>query len=205
MPEPAQSGNNGVPTMHTVDRRDVLRHLAALGLFTAPTAALLAACGDDDRPGMMDNGMPDWMMSDGMMDPQMMPDMRVIHELLSGHNNIRRSVEDIDGGIQSATTSSDPQLAEQIRTHVQAMAARVENNQPIRHGDRLFQEIFEHHAAITIAITDLPNGVQVTETSTDPQVTLLIRQHAHRAVSEFVAQGMPRAMQPTPLPDGYHP
>jgi hypothetical protein len=32
---------------------------------------------------------------------------------------------------------------------------------------------------------------------------LLIRQHAHRAVSEFVAEGMARAMEPTPLPPGY--
>lgn len=29
----------------------------------------------------------------------------------------------------------------------------------------------------------------MTETSDDPQVVLLIRQHAHRAVSEFVAKG----------------
>jgi len=36
-------------------------------------------------------------------------------------------------------------------------------------------------------------------------VTLLIRQHARAAVSQFVADGMARAMQPTPLPDGYHP
>lgn len=202
MPEPAESANNGVPTKHTVDRRAVLHHLATLGLLTGPTAALLAAC--NDEPGMMDNGMPDWMMSDGMMDPQMMPDMRVIHELLNGHNNIRRTVEDIDGGIRSATTSTDPQLAGLIRTHVQAMAARIETNRPIRHGDPLFREIFKHHADVGIVIDELPDGVQVTETSTNAQVALLIRQHAHRAVTEFVAQGMPRAMQPTPLPDGYH-
>lgn len=84
------------------------------------------------------------------------------------------------------------------------MRGRIEDNRPIRNGDPLFREIFEHHAAITIEITNLPDGVQLTETSADPLVQLLIRQHAHRAVSEFVAAGMTRAMQPTPLPDGYH-
>ena len=46
-------------------------------------------------------------------------------------------------------------------------------------------------------------GVDVIETSDDPQVVLLIRQHAHRAVSEFVTGGMQRAMQQTPLPSDY--
>lgn len=192
------------------DRRTVLRHLAALGLVT-PAAAALVGCGmgDDDQPGMDDgmmsgSGMPDWMMADGMMDGQMMADMTVIHDLLTGHNKIRRQVEDTADGIRSRTTSTDPQLAGLIRTHVQAMRGRIEDNRPIRHGDPLFREIFEHHAQISIEITDLPDGVQVTETSTDPQVQLLIRQHARRAVSEFVADGMARAMRPTPLPEGYH-
>ena len=190
------------PRTIAVDRRTVLRQAAALGLLAGPAAGLLAACGDDNQLGM--NGMPDWMMRDGMMDAAMMPDMRVIHDLLTRHDKIRRDVEDIDGGIRSRTTSDDPQLADLIRSHVQAMRARIEDNRPIRHGDPLFREIFEHHAAITIDTADLPDGVQVTETSTDPQVQLLIRQHAHKAVSEFVASGMQRAMQPTPLPDGYH-
>ena len=84
------------------------------------------------------------------------------------------------------------------------MNARIEQNRPIRHGDPLFREIFNHHADVTIAVEQLPDGVQVTETSADPQVTLLIRQHARAAVSQFVASGMARAMQPTPLPAGYH-
>jgi quercetin dioxygenase-like cupin family protein len=40
----------------------------------------------------------------------------------------------------------------------------------------------------------------VVETSDDPEVVALIRQHAHRAVSEFVERGMDRAHEPTPLP-----
>lgn len=102
-----------------LDRRALLRHLAALGLLTSPAVGSLTACADrDDGPAGMGDGMPDWMMGDGMMDGQMMTDMPVIHDLLTGHNNIHREVQDVDGGIRSHTTSSDPQLAGQIRTHV---------------------------------------------------------------------------------------
>lgn len=67
----------------------------------------------------------------------------------------------------------------------------------------MFREIFEHHDKIEIEVDRIAGGVLVVETSVNPQVELLIRQHAHRAVSEFVAEGMARAMQPTPLPPGY--
>src|SRR4029453_11346772 len=88
-------------------------------------------------------------------------------------------------------------------THVQRMKGRIEAGRPLRRMDPLFREIFEHHGAITMTVSPIPGGVEVTETSPDPQVALLIRQHAHHAVSEFVARGMGRAMQPTPLPPGY--
>ena len=61
------------------------------------------------------------------------------------------------------------------------------------------------HDAITRTVQDIPGGVRTIETSENPQATLLIRQHACTAVSEFVKYGMPRAMQPTPLPKGYRP
>jgi len=197
-----------------VDRRTLLRHLAALGVVVTPAAGVLTACGGGGRrrpgmgggmpsDGMPSGGMPDWMMSDGMMDADMMSDMPVIHDLLVGHEKIRREVIDIDGGIRSRTTSDDPGLARLLRAHVAAMRRRIEDSRPIRQMDPLFREIFKHHEAIAIDLAERPDGVQVTETSGDPQVRLLIRQHARRAVSEFVASGMPRAMQPTPLPDGY--
>src|SRR3546814_8363584 len=44
-----------------------------------------------------------------------------------------------------------------------------------------------------------------SHTSDDPNVVLLIRQHAHRFVSEAAEEGMSRAMRPTPLPNGYSP
>ncbi|MGH3739570.1 MAG: hypothetical protein ACRDT6_28820 [Micromonosporaceae bacterium] len=69
--------------------------------------------------------------------------------------------------------------------------------------DPLFREIFEYHETIEMRITNVDGGVEVVETSPEPQVAALIQQHAHQAVSEFVASGMDRAMQPTPLPSGH--
>jgi hypothetical protein len=136
-------------------------------------------------------------------DAQLMRDMGVIHDLLLGHERIERRVADIPGGIRAVTRSDDRKLAERIRTHVRQMQARIVQGKPIREMDPLFREIFEHHEAIEMQVESVPGGVRVTETSTDQQVMLLIRQHARRAVSEFVAEGMARAMRPTPLPRGY--
>lgn len=149
--------------------------------------------------------MPDWMMSHAMMDRTMMRDMHVIHGLLSRHAAIRREVELIPGGVRARTTSDDPEVALSIRAHVRQMKSRIEEGRPIRHMDPVFREIFEHHDAIEMRVRNVPGGVVVTETSDDPRVVALIRQHATRAVSEFVAEGMPRAMRPTPLPEGYAP
>ena len=151
----------------------------------------------------MMSGMPNWMMGGGMMDENMMRDMGPIHGLLTQHEKIHRTVEEIPGGVRTVTTSEEPQVIDLIRTHVREMKERIEKGQPIRQMDPLFREIFRHHEKIRLEIEDVPGGVRATETSDDPQVTLLIRQHAKRAVSEFVQGGMNRAMQGTPLPEGY--
>lgn len=153
--------------------------------------------------GRMDGEMPRWMMTEGGMGPEMMRDMRVIHTLLQNHGRIERQVEDILGGVRTLTTSDDTEVAGAIRAHVRQMKERLEKGQPIRMMDPLFREIFEHAGQIRMAVEDVEGGVRVTETSEDPNVQLLIRQHARRAVSEFVEGGMARAMRGTPLPEGY--
>ncbi|HEV2061397.1 MAG TPA: hypothetical protein VGR12_00980 [Solirubrobacteraceae bacterium] len=189
-------------------RRAFVRRVVAL-VLGASSAAGVAACGGRDPDdegmggGMMDGPMPDWMMSAGGMDRGMREDMRVIRRLLRAHRQIDRAVADVPGGVRTRTVSDDPEIAALIRTHVRQMKARVEAGEPIRGMDPLFREIFEHHREIEMEVEDVPGGVRVRETSDEAQVVLLIRQHARRAVSEFVRRGMRRAMQRTPLPPGY--
>jgi quercetin dioxygenase-like cupin family protein len=128
-------------------------------------------------------------------------DMGTIHALLADHEAIERRVVDRPDGVETWTESDDPEVAARIREHVRAMDARLEDGRPIRRWDPLFAEIFEHADAITMTVEDTPRGVRVVETSDDAYVVTLVRQHAHRAVSEFVERGMDRAHEPTPLPD----
>ena len=200
MPLPDRTSDDS-PLDRELDRRQLVRGGIALAAGTLSVGSLLAACGGN---GMTERRMPEWMMGGGgMMDARMMEDMRVIRALLFNHDRIRRDVDDIASGIRARTTSADPEIAELIRSHVAQMRARVEDGDPIRHMDPLFREIFRHHEAIEMEVERVPGGVLVVETSSDPQVTLLVRQHARRAVSEFAAEGMVRAMRPTPLPTGY--
>lgn len=148
--------------------------------------------------------MPEWMMSrDETMDAAMTRDMGPIQDLLTQHEKIERNVEEIPDGIRSVTTSSDPEITKLIRTHVREMKSRLQDGHPIRTLDPLFREIFRHHDKIQLEIEDVPGGVRVTETSSDPQLLLLIRQQAKRAESEFVSSGMKRASQRTPIPEAY--
>lgn len=184
--------------------------------FSAGLAVVLLACSPaaerDNRMGMggmMGSGMPmmgdmrSGMMSQGGMARGMMQDMGTIHGLLANHKSVERRVEDLPNGVRTTTTSDDPRMAGLIRTHVRQMKARYERDQPIRMMDPVFRELFENRDKTSLRYEDIPGGIRVTHTSDDPQVVLLIRQHARRFVSEAAAQGMSRAMRPTPLPPGY--
>ncbi len=191
---------------------------------TSPTmllalAAALSACspsGDEssrEMPmgGMMSDDMPmmermpEWMMSnEDMSGAGMMQDMRSIQGLLTNHEKIERRVENIPNGVRTLTTSDDPEVVQLVRTHVRQMKARYERDQPIRMMDPVFRELFRNRDKASLTYEDIPGGIRATHTSDDPQVVLLIRQHARQFVSEAAEQGMRRAMRPTELPEGYH-
>ena len=150
------------------------------------------------RPGMMQMMMNDSGMMGGM-GPGMMKDMSTIHFLLVNHDKIERQVKNIKNGVETWTESNDAEIAKVIREHAWEMKKRIEECRPIRQMDPLFRELFNHHDKIKIQIEETGKGTHVIETSNDPEVVKLIRQHA-KTVSEFVERGMQRAMQPTPLP-----
>lgn len=186
--------------------------LSTVRTIAGSAALALAACspGGERSSEMMtqmmagEMPMPREMMSgENMMGPGMMGEMRPIHALLTNHEKVQRRVEDIPNGVRTTTTSDDPQVAELIRTHVRQMKARYERDQPIRQMDPVFRELFRHRDKATLEYQDIPGGIRVTHTSDDPQVVLLIRQHARGFVSQAAEQGMSRAMRPTPLPEGY--
>ncbi|WP_146193547.1 hypothetical protein [Sphingosinicella humi] len=141
----------------------------------------------------------------GMMGEGMMEDMGSIRSLLADHEKVERQVEDIPNGVRTVTTSDDPKVAALIRQHVRQMDARYDRDQPIRMMDPVFRELFRNRDRASLEYEDIPGGIRVTHTSDDPNVVLLIRQHARHFVSEAAEEGMARAMRPTPLPEGYRP
>jgi hypothetical protein len=130
-------------------------------------------------------------------------DMDTINPMLMNHEKIVYTVKFIKGGAYTRTTSADPAMVELIRTHAVEMKARMEQGNEIRPADPVFHELFKHHSEITIKLQNIARGVEEWETSTNPQIALLIQSHTH-AVSDFVKRGMPAARVMHPLPRGYH-
>jgi hypothetical protein len=119
----------------------------------------------------------------------------MIQDLLAHHDEIRRKVERITQGVRTTTTTANPELVESLRTHVRQMARHLEEGRPVRMWDPVFQGIFRHHDEITLSFKDIEQGIQVTETSANPEVVSLIRAHAEK-VDGFVAKGHAAARPP---------
>lgn len=129
-------------------------------------------------------------------------DQAVFHELLRRHDTIRRAVENIPQGIRAVTESDDPEIAGLIRGHVQEMHRRLKEGFSLRHWDPAFSEIFAQKDKVRMEVTETENGVEIVETSDDPNVVKLIQAHGV-VVTSFVASGGRAAGQPSPLPEDY--
>ena len=129
-------------------------------------------------------------------------EMQNAHFLVTNHDRLERKVEDIPNGVQTVTTTDDPELLEPLREHVREMSAMLEGGGHIRNWDPLFAEIFENAESIQFEIEEIENGVLVTEVSDDEEVVKRIRAHA-RKVDQFVAEGPEACREETPLPDNY--
>jgi hypothetical protein len=141
---------------------------------------------------MMGGGMDEMMK---MMRPDdMMGPMRTGMELFMRHGEIRRSVTELPNGVHAVTESDDPQTAALIRAHVGEMYRRLDQNRAFPYPmSRSVPAMFAHGTAYRRTLEATPKGVAVTETSDDPAMVAIIRQHA-REISGFVREGMPAMM-----------
>ncbi|TWT77141.1 hypothetical protein Pla123a_25720 [Posidoniimonas polymericola] len=127
-------------------------------------------------------------------------DRNVFHELLGQHGDIERTVTKTPNGVRTQTTSADPELVAKIRDHVAAMKKRIEGGSPVRRWDPLFNEVFANADKVQMQIKEIPDGVEVVESSADPKVVALIQAHA-KVVSGFVDSGFEEAEQAHQVPD----
>jgi hypothetical protein len=136
--------------------------------------------------GMGGMGMGGMM---GSMDSGMREDMMVAHQLVMRHDQVKRTVKQLENGVETLTESENAEVAALIKAHVPAMYKRLKENRPIHQRDPLFRELFRYGSKIQAEVILTPNGVRVTETSTDPYVVKLIKAHA-KTVDDLVKRGM---------------
>lgn len=162
-------------------RREALRLLGAAGGLLGLGAA--AGCGHSGGGGM----------GGGMMGAATAGDMSSYMELFARHSEIRRTVEEIPGGVRTVTESDAPELVAQLQAHVSSMYEHLDKGAEVRCMSDSLPTLFRNADSYLRRLATTPKGVVVTETSNDPRLTQVIRAHA-REVTSFVREGMPAMM-----------
>ena len=133
-----------------------------------------------------------------MMDDSQKADMEVFHRLFDHRTEIRREITSLRDGVDTLTESDNPKVTELLQRHLDSMVARVHEARPIHQRDPLFREIFANSQKIRMDVKRTPKGVRVIETSDDPYVAKLIKQHAD-VIGLFIQNGRSEAMKDHPV------
>jgi hypothetical protein len=177
--------------MTKLTRRAALAMLGTAGGLVGLGYALRNIVGEP-RPNPLSNRIAH-ADGPGMMGATSM-DMSTYMEMFNGHNEIRRIVEEIPGGVRTTTESDFPDLAAQLHTHVPSMYAHLDQGGEIMCMSQSLPNLFRHASDYHRQLTITPKGVVVVETADDPDLTQTIRAHA-REITGFVKDGMPAMMQ----------
>jgi len=130
----------------------------------------------------------------GMMGAATSADMSSYMELFSRHRYIRRTVEEIPGGVRTTTEAGAPDLVALLQAHVSTMYDHVSHRAEVTCMSNSLPTLFRHADGYQRQLTLTEKGVSVIETSRDPALTSAIRKHAQE-VSGFVRDGMPSMMR----------
>ena len=166
--------------MGKMTRREALRLLGGGGGGLLALGAA-AGCGSGGMGG-------------GMMGAATAGDMSAYMELFARHAEIRRTVEDLPGGVRTVTESDAPELVAQLQSHVASMYQHLDRGAEVRCMSGSLPTLFRNADGYRRRLAATPRGVVVTETSNDPELTEAIRAHA-REVTGFVRDGMPAMMR----------
>ena len=120
-------------------------------------------------------------------------DMGLVHDLLTNHTKIKRSVTNLPNGIKTVTESDDPEVARTIKAHVASMSERLKDGREFNIFSTTLPVLFENRDKIKSEVTVTEKGSVVTRTSTDAKVVAALQGHAAE-VTELAQEG-PVAMQ----------
>lgn len=168
---------------------------AGLGLAIAAAFAHPGGMG----PGMMMHGKGGPMggpMAGRMAnaDGAFRADMRLVHDMLQGHDKIERTVTNLPEGIRTVTQSEDPQVAQSIKAHVASMEKRLAEGRVFNLFSPTLPVLFENKDKIKTVVETTETGSIVTQTSGDPKVVAALQAHAIE-VSELARDGMAAMMR----------
>jgi hypothetical protein len=129
----------------------------------------------------------------GMMGSATRADMAAYMDMFHRHREISRTVEEIPGGVRTTTEARSSDLAAQLQAHVSSMYAHLEERAEVSCMSPTLPTLFRHTGDYRRQLTLTPHGVTVVETAGDPDLTRVIRAHAHE-ITGFVRDGMPAMM-----------
>lgn len=159
----------------------------------APAGPMGMGMGMGMRHGM--GGMGGMGMMAGMQsDPAAAADLGLVHEMLAGHDSIKRSVTRLPDGIRTVTESDDPQVAKTLQAHVASMEARLRDGRVFNLFSSTLPILFENKDKIATRVETTASGVVITQTSADPAVAAALQAHADE-VSELARDGMVAMMR----------
>ncbi len=119
--------------------------------------------------------------------------------LVEHRDRIWRSVTMIPDGVEIATGSPDPKVADLLRRQIQANTVRLKEGRPIVVPDPLVTELYRHGPAVKVEMRVTDDGMNVRETATDPWVVQLLQAHAE-VVDLCLSVGWDEVQRPHPLP-----
>ena len=120
-------------------------------------------------------------------------DMRAYMNMFMRHQELRRTVEEIPGGVRTTTESDSADLVAELQAHVSSMYTHLDQGSEVTCMSSSLPTLFRRAADYQRQIMLTASGVVVVETSSDPELTSAIREHA-REVTGFVVEGMPAMM-----------
>jgi len=116
-------------------------------------------------------------------------DMSLVHDLLTNHTRIKRTVTNLRNGIRTITESDDPKVAQAIKAHVASMSQRLKDGREFNIFSTTLPVLFENRDKIKSVVEVTEKGFIVTRISTDAKVVAALQGHAAE-VTELAQEGM---------------
>jgi hypothetical protein len=145
--------------------------------------------------GMGPGGMAGGPMAAGVQhDEAFQADMGLVHDMLTNHEGIKRSVTNLPNGIRTVTESDDPKVAQTIKAHVASMEQRLKDGRVFNLFSPTIPVLFENKDKIKTTVETTETGSVLVQTSDDPKVVAALQAHAVE-VSELARDGMAAMMR----------